>query len=477
MWFKTLIKHFTLAIAFFLFIEIAYSQNTSLTLAPVLKPATFADSQLLAKNCLLRRQIISHKLSDGVLVMNSNEKTHDNFYYLTGWMSEPASAMIDFTKPGNFSLFIPTPNPYTIIWQGIKPGKSEAELLGAKAIQYYDFKKNVKELIKSGKKIYGLSNDNVLKETIKSITKNDSFKIAYTDSIVNEMRVIKNNQEIDHIRKAIKVTSNALLNAMKVTGPGTFEYEIAGLFSFEYTRNNCKEGFPSICGSGLNSTALHYEANNRLMQAGDVLLMDVGAKYLGYSADITRTIPVSGKFSKAQLDLYNIVLHAQLEGIKLMKPGNKFLDFHNKCSEIIVRGLYKLGLITDTTKTWQKDIFVLYVSGHYLGLNVHDVGRFQDSGYKDKRGRDLMPGMVITIEPGIYINPNMLEFIYEIHGSKVTREELDSYVEKVRPVFQKYANTGIRIEDDILITTEGNEVLSADVPKQPEDIERLMKKK
>jgi Xaa-Pro aminopeptidase len=135
------------------------------------------------------------------------------------------------------------------------------------------------------------------------------------------------------------------------------------------------------------------------MASGDVLLMDVGAEYVGYAADVTRTIPVNGKFSRLQLDLYEIVLKAQEEAIKVMKPGKRFMDFHNKSSDIIVKGLFRLGLMTDTTKTWQKNVFILYRAGHYLGLNVHDVGRYGEdiSVFRPGPGRELVAGMVAIV--------------------------------------------------------------------------------
>lgn len=457
------------------FFGLSFSQKNNIQLVPVLKPVNAADSQMLAKNCLERRQLLSSKFKNGIFVMLNHEKTRDNFFYITGWRTEPACAMIDLSDSSPFKLFIPSSNPHSIIWNGQQPGKAEAEKMGATSVQFFDFKKQLREIIKSGKIIYGLSSDITLKDNLKSITKSDSLKIVYIDSTIKEMRVVKSPQEIENIRKAIHVTANAINNVIRNTQPNMYEYEIAALYSFEYKRNNCEEAFPSICGSGINTTALHYETNNKMMQSGEVLLMDVGAKYNGYCADITRTIPVSGKFTNPQLEIYNLVLKAQLEGIKCMKPGNRYMDFHNKCSEIVIRGLYDLGLVTDTTKKWQKEMFVLYTAGHYLGLDVHDVGKFVDFSQKNSKGRDLIPGMVITIEPGIYINPAMLKYIY-VMFENVPREELDAYVTKVTPAFQKYANIGIRIEDDILITSDGNEVLSAQVPKQPMDIERLMKK-
>lgn len=444
-------------------------------------PMTSADSIILANDCLKRREFLSQKLSNGVIIINNNEKTHDDFYYLTGWSSEPACAFIDLSNTGSFTLFIPGTNAQSVMWNGIQPGKNDSRKLGANNYSYFDFKSHLRQIVKTGKKIYMLSQDDVVKDAIKSklLQQPDSVHIPCIDDIVHEMRVIKSQEETENIRKAIDITSSALNNAFRYCKPNMYEYEIAALLQYEYVRNNAKEAFPSICGSGRNSTALHYKANNRIMLPVDLLLIDVGAKYNNYSADITRTVPVSGKFTQSQLDIYNLVLKAQEEGIKLMKPGYKFMDFHNRCADVICKGLYQLGLVTDTSQYWQMSVYFYHQSGHFLGIDVHDAGYIVNSPVPpfDKRGRDLEPGMVITIEPGIYIQPDMLKFVYDIYGSTVSKEKLDDFVSKVRPVVMKYANIGIRIEDDILITPGGNEVLSASIPKHPEDIERLMNKK
>lgn len=359
-------------------------------------------------------------------------------------------------------------------WNGRQPGVNEAKKLGAKAFPSVAFKNYLNE-IPANENIFVLSGD---KTVLGNLKKFDPGRIVFIDTLISEMRVLKSELEVEYIRKAIGITAKAFNNVFTFIRPDLYEYEIEALFNYEYTRNGTREAFKSICGSGLNSTILHYDTNNKLMKDGELLLMDVGAEFNGYAADITRTIPVNGKFTKSQLELYNLVLKAQLEGIKLLKPGYRLMEFHNKCSRIITDGLFNLGLITDTTKTWQKNFFILYRSGHYLGLNVHDVGKYEDVQQKNNPGlRPLLPGMVITIEPGIYINPGMLELIYEIHGGNVPKAELDEFVEKVGPAFKKYANIGIRIEDDILITAGGNEILSAAIPKQPEVIERLMTKK
>jgi len=221
------------------------------------------------------------------------------------------------------------------------------------------------------------------------------------------------------------------------------------------------------------------------MQDGDLLLMDVGATCRGYVADVTRTIPVSGRFSKKQRELYSLVLKANQEAIKMMVPGKRILDCHHRATEIIVRGLFDLGLITDTTSWWQKRFYIQYRNNHYIGLHVHDVGSYGDLDAPDRdsyilnpeiRGREILPGMVMTIEPGIYLLGDRLEYLHELFGDRASAEELDAFAEKVRPAYEKYAGIGIRIEDDVLITRDGNRVLSENAPKTIEEIEAAMRR-
>lgn len=460
-------------------------QSPVLAFSPAPTPVTISDSILLAKDCLKRREMLSQKLGDGILLINNNDRTKDNFLYLTGWTSNPSSMAMDISSKLSFELFVPGSSPNSIIWNGIQPGNKEAEKMGATAFDFFDFKKHLKAYFKTGKRLFLLKQDNVLRDQLKGLllTKADSDKIVFIDTTLNELRVIKSDYELSCIKKAINITQNALLNSFKTIQPGKFEFEIAALYDYEYTRNCTQEAFPSIVGSGKNATTLHYESNNCIIKKGELVLMDVGATFNGYAADITRTVPSDGKFTEKQLALYNLVLKAQTEGLKMMKPGNRILDFHRTCVDVLTHGLYKLGFITDTTKDWQKEVFILYQSGHYLGLDVHDVGRYSigSSEYvrvkMDSRGRDLLPGMIITIEPGIYINPDMLRYIYDIFGDRVPRGELDAYVSSVKPAFEKYANMGIRIEDDVLITKTGNELLSGTIPRQPDEIEKMMQNK
>jgi Xaa-Pro aminopeptidase len=219
------------------------------------------------------------------------------------------------------------------------------------------------------------------------------------------------------------------------------------------------------------------------MEDGDLLLLDVGAEYGYYSADITRTIPVSGRFSPEQRTIYQLVLDAQLAAIEQMKPGNMFMDGHMAAKEVIVKGLTELGLITDPASPWQIKFYILYPSSHYLGLDVHDVGqmggsfsRFMEETPKDSMvSRLLEPGMVLTIEPGLYFREKGLEQLYEIFNTEADSTEIDQFIEAVGPIYEQYVNTGVRIEDDILITKRGNINLSRYAPKEIDDIEQIMR--
>jgi len=258
---------------------------------------------------------------------------------------------------------------------------------------------------------------------------------------IAEMRSIKSPAEIALLQKAIDATITAHVEAMKSCETDMYEYELQAVIEYCFAKNGAEyQGFPSIVGSGPNSCILHYEANRRKMQDGDVVVMDIGAEVEGYSADVTRTIPVKGTFSQAQREIYEIVLRANEESIKEFKPGASPTSPSQKAYDIIAEGLMKLGI----TKN-KDDARTYYMHGlsHHIGLDVHDPGPW---------GKPYAPGMILTDEPGIYIP----------EGS---------------PCDKKYWNIGVRIEDDVLITPEGNRVLSAGAPKSVKDIESLAKKK
>jgi Xaa-Pro aminopeptidase len=431
-----------------------------------------------------RRKRLLEKITDGIIILSSSKATEENFYYLTGYDEGNAILVL---LPGSvkpFQMFVLADEPSARLWTGKRYGiKGTMDEFGADfAYNIDDAPKILAEMIHDKSIIYMDPADYKVKDLLDEIIKK-RIKFENPRPAIDEMRVLKDGYEIEQLRKACNVTSVAFIRALNNTHPGQIEHEIQAEVEYVFTKNGMKLGYPSIVGSGPNAAILHYEKNNREMQSGELLLMDVGAACNHYSADLSRTIPVNGKFSKEQKLLYKLILHAQDEAIKEMIPGKFILDCHHTASRIIVEGLSHLGLITDTSKYWQKRFYIQYRNDHYIGLNVHDAGSYGnfDAAARDEyiinpkiKGRMLEAGMVLTMEPGLYFAAERIDQLKEIFPD-LDQKEIDAFVSSVKPVYLKYADIGIRIEDDILITKDGNEVLTANAPKAIEEIEKLMK--
>jgi Xaa-Pro aminopeptidase len=433
----------------------------------------------------LRRQKLMHDMKGDIAIISAN--TGNDFAYLTGLTGDnQAVAVLDPSSEAPYTLFVLPRNPVTALWDGERVGVEGAtETYGADAaFVIAGFNNELPVMLKGKNSISIHASDMVLQKRITGLSKDYSGSFhSDLESLLHEMRVIKDDWEAAQLKKAIEVTALALRRAMSTVRPGQKEYDVQAEIEYVFMKNGLSPGFPSIVGSGPNSTILHYVDNNRTLEDGDLLLMDVGAACRGYVADVTRTIPVNGKFSPDQKELYSLVLRANQEAIKKMVSGQRMLDCHHRATEIIVRGLYDLGLITDTTSWWQKRFYIQYRNNHYIGLHVHDVGNYGDIDAPNRdsyllnpeiRGREILPGMVMTIEPGIYLPAGRLEYLPQLFGDKASAEELEAFSEKVRPIYEKYAGIGIRIEDDVLITENGNIVLSGNAPKTIEDIEAVM---
>jgi Xaa-Pro aminopeptidase len=237
---------------------------------------------------------------------------------------------------------------------------------------------------------------------------------------------------------------------MKICAPQRYEYEIAAEFDYEFRKNNAQHAYSAIVGGGANGCILHYTDNTDELRDGDLLLIDAGCEVEGYASDITRTFPVNGKYSNAQRDIYEIVLAAQKAAIKKVKPGNHWNDPHNAAVKVITKGLIEIKLLKGSVPKLMKEQtfrkFYMHRTGHWLGLDVHDVGDYKVGD----QWRLLEPGMVLTIEPGIYIPA------------------------RSKGVHRKWWDIGIRIEDDVLVTKSGCEVLTEAVPKKIAEVEALM---
>ncbi len=357
-----------------------------------------------------RRDRLAVRLQGNVLVLHAapeQELTRyypeRNFYYLTGFDQPDAILLLDAaSNPPQEFLFLPERKPAAERWTGPKlgPGPEAEQATGfAKVLGMSEFDATLKKVSEQAKAVYGL--------------KEVEGDIAY-------LRQVKSDTEVALLDKAIQITLKAQRAAARTIAPNVMEYEVQAAIEFEFTRNGAERpGYPSIVGSGPFSTVLHYDDNRRRMQAGDTVVVDVGAEYSGYSADVTRTFPVSGKFSPRQREIYQIVLDAQKAAIAKVKPGARISDLHNAAMSHIRSKGY--------------DKYFIHGTSHHIGLEVHDVG---------DTSRPLEPNMVITVEPGIYIPEEQL---------------------------------GIRIEDDVLVTPAGYRVLS-NFQKEISEIEALTKK-
>jgi Xaa-Pro aminopeptidase len=272
------------------------------------------------------------------------------------------------------------------------------------------------------------------------------------------LRQIKTPYEQTVLTRSVEISSEAHLAGMKAARPGRFEYEVEAAIEQVYLANGAMSpGYPSIVGSGPNATILHYNASNRRMEDGDLLLVDAAANFQGLTGDITRTYPVNGKFTDAQREIYGIVLAAQEAAMAAARAGNRTLDIEQAARDVVKPALPKLGLITDAAgdqfRTW-------YTHGicHWIGMDVHDVGDYK---------KPLAPGMTFTIEPGLYIRPAALENLPDTPENR-------AFIEKVKPAVERFKNIGVRIEDSFLLTDGGLVNLSQKTPRTVADIERVM---
>ena len=285
------------------------------------------------------------------------------------------------------------------------------------------------------------------------------FQVVNATPALADLRMVKTAYERTLLVKSLEISSEAQMAGMRAARPGAYEYEVkAAIEAVHRSRGAASWSYPSIVGSGPNATILHYPGGDRQMQAGDLLLVDAACNYEYASGDITRTYPVGGMFSPTQKDLYQIVLQAQDEGMKIARPGASTQDIHRKTVEVVKAGLLKLGLITDPNSE-QYRMWYTHGASHYIGIDVHDVG---------DRNRPLEPGMAFVIEPGLYIRPSALDALPRT-------PENDRLIEKLRPAVTKYADLGVRVEDSFLLEESGLRRLSAAVPRTIEEIEAFLR--
>ena len=402
--------------------------------------------------------------------MSSSEyRQESNFYYLSGFEEPEALLLINPSHPKyKYIMVVRKRDPRRETYNGPRAGVDGAISFfeADTAFLYDEFEKAIWTARPTEKIYYSFGINPEIDKKIQSMFIDSrsgvNWQIIDPAPIVNEMRVIKNDGDWKMgLQKAIDISAEAHIEAMKAIKPDIHECEIQAVYEYVYRKNGSpRNGYPCIVGSGPNSTILHYSKNNCQLKYGEVILMDCAAEYGYYSADITRTVPVNGKFSNEQRAIYEIVLAAQNAAMKLVHPGIQKRTLDLSIDSVLGEGMMKLGFIKD-----KKDfrMFSLHGYSHWIGLDVHDVGSYTENG----QSRMLVPGMVFTIEPGIYIRPDVFE---KMKDRGYTEEE----IKNIRSIVEKYMHIGVRIEDDVVVTKDGCKNLSAAVPREIADIEQLM---
>lgn len=424
-----------------------------------------------------RRQLMKMMGKGGIAILpavpqktrNSDVQYHyrpdSDFFYLTGFAEpEAVAVLIPGRAHAEYVLFVRERDPARETWDGHRAGpEGVTRDYGADdAFPIGDIDDILPGLMENCSRVYytmGLHQEfdqrvigwvNGLKTQARTgIVPPQEF--VALDHLLHDMRLFKSRPELDAMRKSARIAVAAHQRAIRFTRPGRMEYEIMAELLHEFRRSNADISYHPIVGGGANTCILHYHENDAELRDGDLLLIDAGCEYELYASDITRTFPVSGRFSPEQRAIYEVVLEAQYAAIEKTQPGNHWNDPHEAAVKVITQGLVKLGILKGKAPSLIRDgeyrKYFMHRTGHWLGMDVHDVGDYKVADH----WRVLEPGMAMTVEPGIYIPA----------GSK--------------GVAKRWWNIGVRIEDDVAITAEGNEVLTAGLVKDADDIEKLMR--
>jgi Xaa-Pro aminopeptidase len=388
-----------------------------------------------------------------------------DFYYLTGFSEPEAVAVLAPGRPqGEFILFCRERDPEMEQWNGARAGLEGAcsDYGADDAFPIGDIDDILPGLLETRSHVYYAMgyyqefDQRMLTWVNKLRTRsragvNSPAQFVALDHVLHDMRLYKSRAEIKTMSHAVEISASAHRRAMSVCRPGLTEYQVEAELMHEFMRAGGRNvAYPPIIAGGANACVLHYTENAARLNDGDLLLIDAGVEYDYYASDITRTFPVNGKFSKQQREIYALVLEAQYAAIEQVRPGNHWNDPHEAAVQVITEGLVDLGLLKGRVSSLIKKEahrkFYMHRTGHWIGMDVHDVGDYKIEG----EWRVLEPGMVMTVEPGIYISG----------GS--------------RSVAKKWWNIGVRIEDDVLVTSDKPQVLSKAAPKRIEEIEALV---
>lgn len=387
-----------------------------------------------------------------------------DFFYLTGFEEPDAIAVIKPSKEPRYTLFVRPRDPEREIWDGRRAGVEGAkkEFGANESFPIVEFDEKLHDILDGAEKLYyrlGVNSD--LDDTIiRQIARMRAVNrkpihppqtIIDPATIVHELRVVKSTEEIEVMQRAADIAAEAHCEAMKAVRPGMREYEVEAIIERIFRQHGAAgPAYTSIVGAGPNATVLHYINNDGELREGELLLVDAGAEYKGYASDITRTFPISGRYTKAQREIYDLVLKAQKACVELVRPGVTHEQLKQHSIEVLTEGMVELGLLKGDPEQLIKDKkheqFYMHGLGHMLGIDVHDVGRY----YYGTNSRALEPGVVMTVEPGIYISVD------------------------TKDIPEQYLGIGVRIEDDVLCTQNVPRVLTSKVPKEAEEIEALM---
>ncbi|MEP6618832.1 MAG: aminopeptidase P N-terminal domain-containing protein [bacterium] len=448
-----------------------------------------------------RRADLAAKLPDGAFIaLGGHEPAQDylsfeqapSFYYLTGF-KEPDAALLMIKQDGavrSATMFVRPRQPSREVWTGTRIGVDGiGALTGIRGRVATDLGKVLDSLAGAGLAFavvgdvgtrdaddegaaVARSADEQVFDPIRK--KHASMKVTSVNQIVEQLRGRKSAAELTQIRNAVDITVRAQKEAIPSIKPGMNEFEVQALIEYTFRRNGAdRPSFSTIVGSGPNATTLHYNQNDRFMEFGDLVVMDIGASFKGYAADVTRTVPVSGTFTAQQRAVYQIVRDAQAAAERQATLGNAARLMTDSSNAVLAAGLTRLGLIESPNATYdcvggaqprqcaQFRLFYMHGIGHGIGLEVHDHDQYYDTGR-------IQPGSAFTIEPGIYVREHLLD---EIPDTPRNRE----YGARIRAALASYKNIGVRIEDNYIATAQGIEWLSQGAPREMNDIEALMK--
>ena len=392
-------------------------------------------------------------------------RADSDFHYLTGFPEpEAVLVLVPGRAHGEYILFCREKDPAKEVWDGYRAGLegAVADFGADDAFPITDLDDILPGLLEERERVFfAMGSDPAFDKRVSDWVSqvrsrvragvHGPIEFLALDHFLHDMRLYKSRAEVAAMRRAARISAHGHKELMLRCEPGMHEYQLASLFSHHcQMRGAAHLAYPSIVGGGNNACVLHYVENNGQLQDGDLVLVDAGCELECYASDITRTFPVNGRFSDAQRALYELVLEAQLAAIDKVRAGNHWNDPHKAAVRVMTKGLLKLGLLRGTLakalKAQSYTRFYMHRTGHWLGLDVHDVGDYKVDGH----WRELEPGMVLTVEPGLYIP----------HGAK--------------GVAKKWQGIGIRIEDDVLVTRDEPDVLSRDAPKTVEQIEAVM---